>query len=217
MIIQGYIRMDGKKPLEKAENRIIYQNPPQGDYAAQYDDGIVQVDIDDYDHQTAAIEEPVHGKPRSDAVLAILDHYKLNFNCVETDHGRHFVFRKPSDFSIQKNHINWYCPLGVKIEVKVNDHREIMRIRGKERVFIRGGFDNDDLDQLPAFLWPIQNKRDKPFSMVFNAGVYIVISQYLIEYQYNDRSKSLNASPQQWGFSVGSPFFSFITVAVVFR
>lgn len=170
MIIQGYIRMDGKKPLEKAENRIIYQNPPQGDYAAQYDDGIVQVDIDDYDHQTAAIEEPVHGKPRSDAVLAILDHYKLNFNCVETDHGRHFVFRKPSDFSIQKNHINWYCPLGVKIEVKVNDHREIMRIRGKERVFIRGGFDNDDLDQLPAFLWPIQNKRDKPFSMVFNAG-----------------------------------------------
>lgn len=158
MIIQGYIRMDGKKPLEKTENRIIYQKPPQGDYAAQYDDGIVQIDIDDYDHQTAAIEEAIHGKPRSDTVIAILDHHGINYNAVETDHGRHFIFRKPSDFSIPKNRINWYCPLGVKIEAKVNDIREIMRIRGKERVFTRGGFDNVP-DELPAFLWPVQKSK----------------------------------------------------------
>lgn len=171
MIIQGYIRMDGKKPIETTENRIIYQKPPQGDYAAQYHDDIVQIDIDDYDHKTAVIEEPIHGKPRSDTVLEILDHYHLNFNCIETDYGRHFIFRKPNDFTIDKNRVNWYCPLGVKIEAKVNGIREIMRIRGKDRTFIRGGFDNDNVDPLPAFLWPVQSKKDKPFNMVFNAGV----------------------------------------------
>ena len=159
MIISGYIRMDGKKPLEKAENRIIYQEPPQGDYAAQYNDDIVQIDIDDYNHQTDVLEEPIHRNPRSDTVLAILDHHGINYNAVETDHGKHIIFKKPNGFTIDKNRINWYCPLGVRIEAKLNDHREIMRIRGKERKFIRGGFDNDSLDPLPAFLWPIQKSK----------------------------------------------------------
>lgn len=190
MIISGYILMNGKKPIEKEENRTIYQNPPHGDYAAVYLDDIVQIDVDDYNHKTKVIEEPVHGNPRSDAVMAVLDACGLNFNAVATEHGKHFIFRKPPDYAIDVNRVNWYCPLGVRIESKVTSPVEIMRIMGKDRTFIRGGFDNDSLDALPAFLWPIQSSKEKPFTLAFDSGNR---NNHISEYAFYLSNKGLSA------------------------
>ena len=69
-LIKGYWLSNGKKPIYKEENRKLYQEPPEAhDYVAVYKENkIVRIDIDDYSHKTGAIDEPIRGKPRSEAI-----------------------------------------------------------------------------------------------------------------------------------------------------
>ena len=158
MIIQGYIRTNGKAPLEPEERLTIYKNPPPGDHAALYTPEIIQIDVDDRDKNTFELVDPIHGVGRSEAVKAALDACGVNYNEIVTERGRHFIFRKPGAFEIVANRNNWISAIGVEIEAKVTKAKEILKIGNIARTHARGGFDNVP-DELLAFLWPIIEPR----------------------------------------------------------
>lgn len=170
-MILGYWATRGKIPIGTEENRTLYSFPPDGDYCAVFETGsIVIVDVDDYNHQTGEIDDPVRGKPRSEAVIEFLNSCNYRYNGIRTEKGVHLEFRFPSGFEITANKNNWFCPLGVKIEVKVTKPVELVVVNGIERRCFKGSIGDSGIDELPPALWPIQKSRDKPFSMDFSAG-----------------------------------------------
>ena len=118
------------------------------------------MDIDDFNHSTGELEEPIHGKPRSDIVVAMLDNIGIRYNGVRTEHGKHLFFRTPEGME-QKNKVNWYCPLCVRMEWKfpVSDDHIPLKVNGVEREFFKGSLYNEDIDELPPFLYPLQKSK----------------------------------------------------------
>ena len=139
-------------------------------YGASYSPVFFKLDIDDF-KKSGEIEEPIHGKPRSDALVAILDFLKIRYNGIKTEHGKQLFFRVP-DWMEQRNKINWYCPLGVKCEWKFpsRDDHIPLKINGVEREFFKGSITNEDVDELPPFLYPLQGYKNKPFMLDFPEG-----------------------------------------------
>lgn len=169
--IKGYWKTDGKHPKGKEEDRILLPVPPErGNYCAVYAEGFVQIDIDDYDHKTGELIETVRGLPRSEAVVSFLDSLKCQYDGITTDNGKHLVFRIPEDYPYDTNKINWYCAIGVRIEAKITKPVELLRVNGRKREYFKGGIENQDIDVLPKFLYPLQKSPNKPFSMEFEAG-----------------------------------------------
>lgn len=168
-----YIEFNGKHPAVKKEDREYFDAPNKYwvSYGCSYDNGLLKVDIDDYSHKTNELEEPIHGKPRSEAVVAMLDSLGIRYNGIKTEHGKQLFFRKPIWLE-EKNKINWYTPIGVKCEWKfpASDDHIPLKINGVERAFFRGSIDNTDVDELPYFLYPLQKYKAKSFDLTFTEG-----------------------------------------------
>lgn len=168
-----YIRFNGKHPAANKENRQYMDSPPDDciNYGAAYSADFLKVDIDDYDHATGEIDSPIHGKPRSEAIVAILDALSVRYNGIMTDHGKHLFFRAPNWLE-KKNKIDWHCPLGVKMEwhFPTSDDHIPLKVNGVERQFFKGSIDNEDIDELPYFLYPLQKGNNKPFELEFPEG-----------------------------------------------
>lgn len=169
-MIKGYWKTQGKIPIGKEQNRKLHQEPPEGDHCIVYDDSIVSIDIDDYNHKTGEIVNPVKGKPRSEAIIEYLKEHEIIYNGIRTENGVHLDFKKPSDYPIDANKNGWICPLGVEIEVKVTKVVELITVNGVTRQCFMGSFTNQDIDELPPALYPIQKSLNKPFDMDFSAG-----------------------------------------------
>jgi len=169
-LIKGYWKSNGKIPEGKEENRVILSKPPQkGDYVAVLNDKLCRIDIDDYLHGTGKIDEPIKGEPRSKAIIDYLDNRQIKYIGIRTEHGVHFIFRLPEWYKIEKNKNDWYCSVGIKIEVHVTKVCEPMIVNGVERRFFKGDFDSE-VDELPAILIPIQKSKEKPFLLSFESG-----------------------------------------------
>lgn len=170
-----YVEFNGKHPAATKEKRRYYDEPQKKwiSYGASYSPEFLKVDIDDFSHKTGEIEEPIHGKPRSDAIVAILDSLGIRYNGIATEHGKHLFFRVPDKME-QRNKINWYCPLGVKCEWKfpiiTSDDHIPLKINGVEREFFKGSITNEDIDELPPLLYPLQGYKNKPFMLDFPEG-----------------------------------------------
>lgn len=167
-----YIKFNGKHPEAEKDKRHYSDNPRKNwnSYGASYSPVFFKLDIDDF-KKSREIEEPIHGKPRSDALVAILDFLKIRYNGIKTEHGKQLFFRVP-DWMEQRNKINWYCPLGVKCEWKFpsRDDHIPLKINGVEREFFKGSITNEDVDELPPFLYPLQGYKNKPFMLDFPEG-----------------------------------------------
>lgn len=170
-LISGYWQTQGKRPTSKEENRILYAHPPEGDYCAVFETGsIVIVDIDDFNHHSGELDDPIRGNPRSEAVLQYLDKHGYKYNGIRTENGVHLEFAFPSKFNIDGNKNNWFSALGVKIEIKVTKPMELIRVNGIERKCFKGSIGSADIDELPPCLYPLQKSREKPFHMDFSTG-----------------------------------------------
>lgn len=98
-----YIEFNGKHPKgykdpeSNQQGRLYLDAPRKGwkSYGASYDPAFLKVDIDDFDHKNGEIEEPLHGKPRSDTIITILDSLGIRYNGIKTEHGKHLFFRVP--------------------------------------------------------------------------------------------------------------------------
>lgn len=154
-----YIEFNGKHPAALKEER-QYQDRPRknwNSYGASYSPEFLKLDIDDY-RKSGEIENPIHGKPRSETIVAILDSLGIRYNGIRTERGKHLFFRVP-DWMEQKNKSpRWLCPLGIKCEWKfpASDDHIPLKINGVEREFFKGSITNGDIDELPFFLYPLQ-------------------------------------------------------------
>jgi len=173
-LIKGFCEYKDKRPKEKEGSRVYSDLPLQGvDFGARMQQGFVKVDIDDYDHKTGELVEPINGKPRSEAIKMILDDLGIKYNLMVTESGKHFYFRI-SDNVTEKSKINWYTPIGIKVELKLGggsskEHIPI-KVNGVERKFVVGDLYNEDIDYLPVFLHPLQKPRNKPFDLDILSG-----------------------------------------------
>lgn len=168
-----YIEFNGKHPAAPKDQRVYTDHPRKNwiSYGASYDPAFLKLDLDDFSHKTGEIEEPLHGKPRSDTVVDLLDSLGIRYNGIKTEHGKHLFFRTPQSME-RKNKVNWYCPLGVKCEWKFpesDDHIPLM-INGVKRTFFKGSITNTDIDELPPFLYPLQGYKHKQFELDFPKG-----------------------------------------------
>lgn len=168
----SYVKFSGPKfPGDKSAREYLMA-PQRGwcNYGASYDSAFLKVDVDDYDHKTGELKDPVRGQPKSDIIQAILDNLDVRYNGICTEHGRHFFFRVPEGME-QKNKINWLCPLGIQLEWKypASDDHIPLKVNGVMRKFFKGSIGNEEIDELPPFLWPIQ-KGQKPFDISFPPG-----------------------------------------------
>ena len=168
-----FIEFNGKHPAAPKDKRVYYDHPQKNwkSYGASYRFGIVKWDIDDYDHKTGELIESIRSKPRSDAVIALLDFLKIPYNAIQTEHGKQIFLLVPSDME-RKHKINWYCALGIKGEWKFpesDDHIPIV-INGIERKFIRGSLTNNNIGEFPMFFLPLQKSKNKPFDLDFPKG-----------------------------------------------
>ena len=170
-MIKGYWKTQGKIPIGKEVDRKLYQEPPNGDYCAVYEEGTtVSIDIDDYNHKSGELENPIRGQARSKAVIEYLDEHQYKYNGIKTENGTHLDFKVSKDFPIEANKNGWFCALGLEIEVKVTKVVELVVVNDIKRTCFKGSFDNDDIDELPPALYPIQKSKETPFSMNFEAG-----------------------------------------------
>lgn len=168
-----YIEFNGKHPAAEKENR-KYSNRPWknwSSYGVSYGSDFLKVDIDDFSHKTGEMEEPIHGKPRSEAIVSLLDSMGIRYNGIATEHGKHLFFRVP--VAMEKKTVPpWYSAIGVKCEWKFpdsDDHIPLM-INGVERRFFKGSITNEDIDELPPFLYPLQKGKKRPFNLEFPEG-----------------------------------------------
>lgn len=172
-MILGYLKANGKHPAEKKANRILLSSPPiQGDYCAAYSSDFFKLDIDDLNHKTEALENPIRGKAKSTAIIRILDELGVKYNGIRTSHGVHLFFRRPEYLKDSNNKTSgWYCPLGVKMEWKFPERDDYipLRINNNTREFFKGSLDNTDVDELPFYLYPLQSGT-KSFDMDFAPG-----------------------------------------------
>ena len=95
----------------------------------------------------------------------------------------------PQGFRIPSNRLNWYCALGIKIEVHVTKVFEPVVVNGVRRTFIKGDFESD-IDELAPSLFPIQKSKEKPFSMQFETGDR---NNHFSEYAFHLAKSGVNA------------------------
>lgn len=154
-----YVAFTGKHPSAKKEDRRYTDKPPRrGDYGAAYDPKYMKVDIDDFNHKTGKLENPIHGKARSEAIIAVLDALEIKYNGIITENGKHLFFRVPEGIERRNRGSRWLCPLGIKMEWKfpTSDDHIPLKVNGVKRKFFKGSIDNEDIDELPYFLYPLQ-------------------------------------------------------------
>lgn len=86
-----------------------------------------------------------------------------------TEHGKHFYFKVPEayPFDSNKSGKGWYCALGIRAEFKLGGGQSKehipFKVGGVNRKWAVGGLLNEDIDDLPAELWPLQKSKTRPF------------------------------------------------------
>ena len=167
-----FIEFNGKHPAAEKDKRVYTDKPRKNwkSYGISYSSDFLKFDVDDYT-KTGEIAEPIHGKSRSDTIMEILDSFGIRYNGIATEHGKHFIFRVPNGME-KKTVPPWYSAVGIKCEWKFpasDDHIPIM-INGIERKFFKGSITNEEVDELPIFLFPLQKSKGKPFDLEFPEG-----------------------------------------------
>lgn len=171
-MIDGICKATNKHPSED-ENRRLYYLPGQkipgysGDLCARLKAGFLKLDIDDFDHKTGEIDDPIKGQPRSEAVKVWLDSKNIRYNLMVTEHGKHFYFRVPANYPHDANKVGRHTALGIKVEAKLGGGQSKehipFKVGGVLRQWAVGSMENEDIDDLPAELWPLQKSKAKPF------------------------------------------------------
>ena len=165
-----YIRFKDKHPADYKENRVYTDKPDPSwkSYGVKYPFGYFKLDIDDYDHKTGRIDEPIHEEPRSEFVLKKLHDQGIYPPYFITPNGKQIIFRCRSDME-RKTKPPWISAINIKCEWKFpesDDHIPIM-VCGTERKLIDG---DKEVPVCPKWLMCIQKSRNKPINLNFEKG-----------------------------------------------
>lgn len=208
-MLEQYTEFNGKHPKGYKDPKTdkekqcprIYRNEVHSDwisYGCSYHNYLLKLDIDDYDRKTGKLEEAIHGKPRSEAIMKLLDDLGIRYNAIRTEHGVQLFFRVPSQM-VKKTIPPWYSVIGVKCEWKFPDSDDHipLKVNGVERIFIKGSLHNDDIDELPFFLYPLQKAKERPYDITFPSGARTQELGGYLFHLVKTETKGLHITPEQ--------------------
>lgn len=148
-LFKGYIATDGKKAIEKFKNvsdfktyREVYQ---LDSFAGILNDQTILIDIDD--------------EQQSDILFKICQDLKLKCKVYKTTRGKHFLF-KNSNVDRCGTHVKLACGLTADIKLGSRNSYSILKKDGVEREVLSDIFQDEDYQELPAFLKPVKAKVD---------------------------------------------------------
>lgn len=177
-MISGICKAQGKYP-KGLEKDWVYYLPDEaipnwsGDECARLKAGFVKVDIDDYDKKTGAPIGFIKSERRSDVIKRMLDNQGVKYNLLLTERGKHFYFRLPDNL-IESKKINWQTPIAIEVEYHPGEGTSKTHIPYKVNGIVRtwevGSMTNEDIDDLPIWLYPLQKYKHKPFDLNIQSG-----------------------------------------------
>jgi len=144
---KGFLPTKNKKAIGKYKDNpsafISYERARKLDeYAGVLGEDIVLIDVDDM--------------KSSDIVLRIIDDEGIKAHVVETDRGKHFLF-KSSEIETNKTHTTTAIGLIVDIKIGSRNGYHILKYGGKKRKVLRKV---DELPDLPKWLLPVKSNVD---------------------------------------------------------
>lgn len=152
-IFKGYIKTNGKKPLEPYRNKKSFYNyeyirRTSGDYAGILADGMVQIDIDD--------------ESEAKLVKKIIEDLDIKCAILKTTRGIHFYFRNKA---VNKKQTKIMTPIGVKVDVAIGEQNALVpiKVNGETRRWLNKINTIEEIDFLPEWLIPISKKNVPDF------------------------------------------------------
>lgn len=175
-LFKGYVETKDKKCIEKYKNRTDFKNYLQverlPEFAGVLADGVILIDIDDYD--------------QSEILMDIVEDLQLRCRVYETTRGKHFLFMN-SSVETSKIHTKLACGLTADIKLGSKNGLEFLKHHGKEREIIYDIFDDEEYEKLPKWLLPIKTSMDF-LSMEAGDGRNQSLFNYILTLQSNDFS-----------------------------
>ena len=145
---RGYIKTDGKKAVERFKNAPLRteKDARQFDsYAGVLADDAILIDIDD--------------KKQAHILMEIVDKNNIACRVLNTSRGKHFYFKNTK---IQKCYTGARLACGLTADIKCGkaNSYSILKKDGKERPVAYDILDDEEYEELPAFLYPVKSKID---------------------------------------------------------
>lgn len=145
---RGYIKTDGKKAVERFKNAPLRteKDARQFDsYAGVLADDAILIDIDD--------------KKQARILMEIVDKNNIACRVLNTSRGKHFYFKNTK---IQKCYTGARLACGLTADIKCGktNSYSILKKDGKERPVAYDILDDEEYEELPAFLYPVKSKID---------------------------------------------------------
>lgn len=171
MLYRGYIKTNGKSSCESFKDktsdelRTLGQARRLESYAGVLADNTVLIDVDDSE--------------QADALYRMVKHEGLRCRVVQTDHGKHFLFRNDGRITQCQTKVRTAVGLTVDIKVGSKNSYEILKKDGIEREVLD---ECDEPDQVPRWLTPIRTKKDL-FGLGEGDGRNDVIHAYILVLQ----------------------------------
>lgn len=174
-LFKGYVPTKNKKCLMPFKNKTTKelnnynQVKELPEYAGILNDGVILIDIDDYD--------------QSEILYKIVEDLELVCRVYQTTRGKHFLF-KNTDVETCKTHTK--LALGLEADIKLGSRNSysILKFNNKERVILYDKLDDEDYQELPKWLIPIKTNQEF-ISMEAGDGRNQALFNYILTLQSN--------------------------------
>lgn len=146
---RGYIKSDGKTAVEKfkkgAQLHDLDDVKDMDSYVGVLADDAVLIDIDDHE--------------QSETLMQIVEDKQLLCRVYETNRGKHFWF-KNTRVDKCAQHTRLACGLTADIKCGKSNSYSVLKKNGKTREIIYDILDDEEYQELPAFLLPVKSNVD---------------------------------------------------------
>lgn len=164
-LYKGYVRTNGKKPVDKFKNGAklltLDQVKDCESYAGILADDMILIDVDD-DEQ-------------SEILMQIVDDLQLDCIVRQTQKGRHFLFKNSGVDSCGTGK-KLGCGLTADIKIGKHNSTQQLKLNGEER-FIE--WECDEPEALPKWLFPVSSNVDF-FNMDEGSGRNSALYSYIL-------------------------------------
>lgn len=177
-LFRGYIPTKNKACLKKftganAKNIETYREVKDlPEFAGILGEETILIDIDDF--------------RQSEILFSIVDGLQLRCRVYETTRGKHFLFKNNGQERC-RTHANLAIGLESDIKVGSRNSYSILKYNGKEREIIYDIFQDEEYQEVPKWLLPVDGKTDF-LSLKAGEGRNQSLFNYILTLQANDFS-----------------------------
>ena len=176
ILFRTYSESDGKAPIHKYKNVEAISSFEDCQRFTSYS-GILN-----FNYVLIDIDEEQNNKPMGEKLFQIVTDKKLHCKVHETDRGYHFFFRN-ANRRISKSCSGVYLACGIKADIKVGCSNGVacLKKNGKERIPRYDETLDDDYDEIPCWLIPIDYINRGIFLMREGDGRNNTLYSYILK------------------------------------